>query len=115
MGTNFSKTTHEEFIDKTNTIHNSLLEVRELAENNKMSHNDKFKIEKFFSEFMDCMFYNQVTESYLNQCIHNHVNNWTKFNPNITLDKNKFIIETNIKLKKVLYIYACKMIKYDFC
>jgi hypothetical protein len=78
-----------------------------------LDHDQRREIELFFKTFLRCMFYEQVTENLLYKRICNHADDLTFVNPNIAIDKKKYISETYDGLRCKLIIYSACLILYD--
>lgn len=114
MGNIFAtkKITLEEKKEIVNNRHKLILSIMNYPE--KLDSDQKNKVIIVFRSLMKCYFFETTTEDRLYNEITEHINEWHKFNPEKSVDKNKFINDTTNKLNKYLIYYVCELMRnYD--
>ncbi len=103
----------EEKLERINMLHKNIELIMKIKSDiNVLSRGDKNNIISTYDYLMKCMFFEQVTENRLLDCLNNHIDEWQKLN-NVTIDKNKYVEEKHSHMKKYLEIYMLKVLSSD--
>lgn len=104
--------TPQEKREHVNLLHENIESIMKLK-SRQMSHQERKFVIHTYRSLMQCMFHEQITNAKLQDCLHEHINNWTELN-GLIINKDKYVTEKYSHLKHHLAIYFVEVVQHDY-